>query len=241
MTATHAQNLLLFFIRNDSAITISSLLLPRDFARPATTIATNGNFSLQLIVESLSTGADYQVAPATILDDSFKLIDVLTSEGAMFAPYIFENASTRTNKSSKFAVASQAMVLSSTIGGKPNGSFKPQNLIVIYFKRSLHFREVCGIFCEGEWEQQRHLNRHTGLVNFIGLVGLIGFIDFVNFIGVVRLVGLNLLNGLIRIVGLSCLNDLIGLVSFADLVGIVSVIRLVDFISIIGLVDFVGA
>jgi hypothetical protein len=35
------------------------------------------------------------------------LIDVLALEGAMFAPYIFEDASARTNKSSKFAVASQ--------------------------------------------------------------------------------------------------------------------------------------
>ncbi len=52
MTVTHEQNLLLFFVRNNPAITISSLLLPRDFARPATTRAINGNFSLQLIVES---------------------------------------------------------------------------------------------------------------------------------------------------------------------------------------------
>jgi hypothetical protein len=79
MTATHAQNLLLFFVRNDPAITISSLVLPCNFAHPAITAATNGNFSLQLIVESLSTGADHQVAPTTILDNSFKLIDVLAS------------------------------------------------------------------------------------------------------------------------------------------------------------------
>jgi hypothetical protein len=43
------------------------------FACPAITTATNGNFSLQLIVESFSTGAT-QVAPATI--------DMLASEGA---------------------------------------------------------------------------------------------------------------------------------------------------------------
>jgi hypothetical protein len=122
MTATHAQNILLFLVQND--------LMPHDFARPAITTATNGDFSLQLIVESLSTGAHHLVTPATILDDSFKLIDVLALEGAMFAPYIFEDASARTNKSSKFAVASQAMVLSMTIGGKSNSSFKPQKLIV---------------------------------------------------------------------------------------------------------------
>jgi hypothetical protein len=122
------KNLLLLFNQDNSAITISSLLLPCDFARPAITTATNATFSLQLIFESLSTGAHHLVAPATILDNSFKLIDILASEGAMFAPYIFEDASACTNKSSKFAVASQAMVLSTTIGGKSNGSFKPQNV-----------------------------------------------------------------------------------------------------------------
>jgi hypothetical protein len=86
------QNLLLFFVQNDPAITILSLLLPRDFARPAIATALNGDFSLQLIVESLSTGADHQDAPATILDDSFKLIDVfLASEGAYPAPTILRN------------------------------------------------------------------------------------------------------------------------------------------------------
>jgi hypothetical protein len=51
-TASNAtQNFLLFFIQNDPAITISSLLLPHDFTRPAITAASNGDFSLQLIVE----------------------------------------------------------------------------------------------------------------------------------------------------------------------------------------------
>jgi hypothetical protein len=90
------KNLLLFFVRNDAAITISSLLLPRYFERPAITTAMNASFSLQLIVELLSTGTK-QVAPATILDDSFKLIDVLALEGATFAPYIFEDAFNRAN------------------------------------------------------------------------------------------------------------------------------------------------
>ena len=44
-----------------------------NFACPAITTATNGDYSLQLIVESFSTGAT-QVAPATI--------DMLASEGA---------------------------------------------------------------------------------------------------------------------------------------------------------------
>ena len=113
--------------------------------------ATNPNFSLQLIVELLSTGTK-QIAPATIFDDSFKLINVLASEGAKFAPYIFEDAFNCANKSSKFAIAYQAMVLSTTIEDNSNGSVKPQKLIVIYSKRSLHFRKDYTIFCEGEWE-----------------------------------------------------------------------------------------
>ncbi len=43
------------------------------FACPAIMTATNGDYSLQLLVESFSTGAN-QVAPATI--------DMLASEGA---------------------------------------------------------------------------------------------------------------------------------------------------------------
>ncbi len=33
-------------------------------------------------------------------------------------------------------------------------SFQTSKLIVIYSKKSLHFREDCGMFCEGEWEEQ---------------------------------------------------------------------------------------
>jgi hypothetical protein len=185
----------------------------------------------------------------------------LASEGATFAPYIFEDAFNPANKSSKFAVASQAMLLSTTIEKNSRGSVKPQKFIVIYSKRSLHICEDCGICCEGEWEQQRHLDGHTGLVDFIGLAGFVGLVSFVgficlvNFIGVIRLVGLigfigfvNFigviglvrLNGLIRIVGLSCLEDLIGLVGFAGLIGIISFMCFVDFIGVVGLVNLVG-
>ena len=69
----------------------------------------------------------------------------------MFAPHIFEDTFTHANESSKFAVASQAMVLS-TFGENSIGSVEPQKLIVIYSKRSLHFREDCGILFEGELE-----------------------------------------------------------------------------------------
>jgi len=76
------KNLLLFFVQNDTAITISSLLLPRASACPAITTATNATFSLQLIVELFSRGFK-QVASATIINDPFKLIDALASEGAI--------------------------------------------------------------------------------------------------------------------------------------------------------------
>ena len=69
------RNLLQFLIRNDPVITISSLLLPCNFALPAIMTATNDDFSLQLIVESFSTGAE-QATSATILDDTSKLIDI---------------------------------------------------------------------------------------------------------------------------------------------------------------------
>ncbi len=44
--------------------------------------ATNGDYSLQLIVESFSTGANHVAPATTICDNSFKLIDTLASEGA---------------------------------------------------------------------------------------------------------------------------------------------------------------
>jgi hypothetical protein len=59
------------------------------FACPAITTATNGNFSLQLIVQSFSTGAT-QVAPATI-DMLASEGAALCSEGAQRAPTILCN------------------------------------------------------------------------------------------------------------------------------------------------------
>jgi len=101
------KNLLLFFVRKGTAITISSLLLPRDSTRPAITTARNATFSLQLIVELFSTGFK-QVTSATIHNDPFKLIDALALEGAIFAPYIFEDAFTPTNKSNHEGAWAQA-------------------------------------------------------------------------------------------------------------------------------------
>jgi len=65
-----------------------------NFACPAIMTATNGDYSLQLIVETFSTGAN-QVAPATtICDNSFKLIDMLASEGAALCSEGAQPAST---------------------------------------------------------------------------------------------------------------------------------------------------
>jgi hypothetical protein len=109
-------------------------------------------------------------------NETFRLIDALSSEGAQFAPNFFRlgnfnssklivmyseisfhfckdcrifcegvkeaiidtinrnnlRALTFPNKSSKFAVASQAMVLSTAIREKSNGFFTPQKMIVDY-------------------------------------------------------------------------------------------------------------
>jgi hypothetical protein len=83
---------------------------------------------------------------------------------------------------------------------------RASKLIVIYSKRSLYFREDRRIFCEGEWEQQRHLDGHTGLVDFIGLVGLIRLIGLVDFIGDVGLVGIN---GCANLIDLQPTHDLV--------------------------------
>jgi hypothetical protein len=62
-----------------------NLLLPSVQDNSAIMMATHASFSLQLIVESFLMGAQ-QVAPATIRIGLFKLIDVLTSDRAIFAP-----------------------------------------------------------------------------------------------------------------------------------------------------------
>jgi hypothetical protein len=126
---------------------------------------------------------------------------------------------------------------------------RASKLIVIYSKRSLYFREDCGIFCEGEWEQQRHLNGHTGLVDFIGLVGLIRLIGLVDFISDVGLVGLN---GCANLIDLQPTHDLVdhyGVIGRADLIilikivgynGQISLVSLIDRISLVILNGFIG-
>jgi hypothetical protein len=112
---------------------------------PAIMMETCTNYSFQLIVKSFSEGSQ-QVAPATICNHPFQLIDALASEGALFAPYIFENAFTCANKLNCEGAWAQAT------------SFLASKLIVNYSKISLHFQEDCGIFCEGEWEEKDNGN-----------------------------------------------------------------------------------
>jgi hypothetical protein len=77
-----------------AALNAQNLLLLSVWDKSAIMLATHAIYSLQLIVGSFSTGAK-QVAPATI---HINLIVALASEGACFAPYIFDNAFTYANK-----------------------------------------------------------------------------------------------------------------------------------------------
>jgi hypothetical protein len=141
-TASQAQNLLLLSVQGDPAITMmnhanpklqiveclfllrnednsetmtSSLLLFCVKDAPAIMTAPLANFSLQLIVESFSTGAK-----ASVCNDSFKLIDnvIPASEGA--ATFLYILGDNFLNKTTKFTVASQAMFLLMTIRDKSN-------------------------------------------------------------------------------------------------------------------------
>jgi hypothetical protein len=110
---------------------------------------------------------------------------------------------------------------------------RASQLIVIYSKKFLHFREDCVIICEGEWQPKHDLVDHYGvigrtdliidlikivdynnqislvsLINRISLVSLSGFIDHISFIGL----------SIVGFVGLS-LVSLSGLISHSSLVG----------------------
>ena len=136
-------------------------------------------------------------------------------------------------------------------------------LIVIYSKKFLYFRKDCGKFCEGEWEQQWHLDEHTSLVDIIGLIGHIGqvglvglglvdhiglglagniglgLVDHNGLVSVISLVGLSFfgVNGLVSVIGLNGPNDLVNHMDLFDYIGLVRRIDLVDYI---GLFDHIG-
>jgi hypothetical protein len=186
--ALNAQNLLLLSVQDDSAIMLAMRTI----------------YSLQLIVESFSIGTK-QVAPATIHNDLFKLIVALASEGTRFAPYIFDNAFTYTNKLNHEGVRAQAT------------SFQASKLIVNYFEISFHFCVDCRIFCEGEWQvkdkcydivKQRSANTQewdtlvaTASIGCVSLVGCINYNGLVDLNGIAGRTGPN---------GLIGVNDIFG-------------------------------
>jgi hypothetical protein len=248
----HAQNLLLPCIQDDSAVMI----------------VTHAGYSLQLIVESFSMGAK-QVAPATIHNHSFKLIDALASEGALFAPCIFEDAFTYTNKLNHEGAWAQAT------------SFLASKLIVIYPKISLHFQEDCGIFCEGEWEvkddgnavvkqqsayistinekllsneniivkrqqsnsNESNANRTNAIKDDNGGItqqqSSLPFSGIVGLIGHTRFGVFNDINGVINLLSLSLFQCLIGF-GFTSLIGCTGLIVLIKLVKLIGSVILIG-
>jgi hypothetical protein len=112
--------------------------------------ATNAHFSLQLIVESFSTGVK-QVASATIRIDSFKFEEAstldktpieLASQGAQFA----QNSYQPSNLNSFQLIVnliSNKWVSTNIFDGKPSK-------LIVYSKISFHFCKDCRIFCEEE-------------------------------------------------------------------------------------------
>jgi hypothetical protein len=153
------RNLLLFHIQNNTAITISSLLLPH-FKRSATTMATCIQ-SLQLIVICeiipVSEGAQ-QAPPANILQKSKLIVDVET--GANAPPHW-----------SNLHLISKQLI------------------DIFESKIFRHFHKDCKKICDGDQDIPNDngllglsgIVRHNGIVgssnsitNLIGLVGLIG-------------------------------------------------------------------
>jgi hypothetical protein len=159
----------------------------------------------------------------------FKLIVAFASEGARFAPYIFENAFTYTNELNHEGVRAQAT------------SFQASKLIFNYFEISFHFCEDCRIFCEGEWqvkdngysivkqqssktqewEQHWQLNGHTGLVGLLDFVGHNGQINLVSHSGCISLVGINDINLIANKWQLIGLNGRFGDIGRNNIIGFV--------------------
>jgi hypothetical protein len=77
-------------------------------------------------------------------------------------------------------------------------------LIVKYSKISLHLREDCGTFCEGEWVQHRRFDKPNGIINHNCLFGF-GFVSHISLTSLVGSIGSICLSGIISISGLSCL------------------------------------
>jgi hypothetical protein len=149
----------------------SSLLLFCIKDAPAIMTALLANFSLQLIVESISTRAKQ----ASVYSDSFKLIDTLDSEGAQAAPNHSNNS-----KLSQLVVNSKVILHSEgEQTTKPNGLISHKDLInQISFVNG--FSSVRGII-----NQIFHIDvGKNGLVDH--KLDLFGFIEHVKLIGPVN-------------------------------------------------------
>jgi hypothetical protein len=178
----------------------------------------------RLIVVSVSEGA-LQVAPAQLAASStiLKLIDALISEGARLDSNLYRPGDLDSSQLTVYIIYAK----------------RASQLIVIYSKKFLHFREDCVSSCEGEWEEQSQQPKHD-LVDHYGVIGRANLIDLikfvkcnglVDFIGVVGFVGLDRLVG---IVGLSCLDDIIGLVDLVK-IGISIVSQEVGLVGLVNL------
>jgi hypothetical protein len=166
----------------------------------------------------------------------------LTSEGALFALNIFEEAF-YANELNHEGACAQAT------------TFQTSKLIVNYSKTFFHFQKDCGIFCEGECEQQWQLDKHNGfdgrilighpglarLPGFVGLISLIKVISLDVLVGLVGLIGHNGFTILIGFIGLiTGLVGLIGLVDFIGLDGLIGLVELISHNGITSLIGFIG-
>ena len=81
--------------------------------------------------------------------------------------------------------------------------------MIVISKISLHFREDCGIFCEGEWEHAQSVGFIVGFLTLVNcwVIGLIGLIDIIGLVGQIFLVSFINLIGL----GFAGRNEPIGL------------------------------
>jgi hypothetical protein len=110
-------------------------------------------------------------------------------------------------------------------------SFQTSKLIVIYSKKSLHFREDCGMFWEGEWEEQSQQPKHD-LVDHYRVIGRADLINRISIVGQDNLVG-HPDFGLVGHTGLGLDGiSLVGL-GFIGVNGLISVVSLIDHISLL--------
>jgi hypothetical protein len=87
-------------------------------------------------------------------------------------------------------------------------------LIVKYSKISLHFREDCGTFCEGEWVQHWQFDEPNVIIGHNCLFGF-GFVGHISLTNLIGSIGCICLSGIISISGLSCLIGFNGFGSLA--------------------------